>query len=269
MSFRIVTWNVNSVGARLPLLLKWLESSQAEIVCLQEIKCMESKFPATVLETAGYQSVAFGQPAYNGVAILVRQDFLTQTGATISDVQKGFPDDAEDAQKRLIAATIGGVRVVNVYVPNGQAVGSDKYQYKLEWYAKLRQFLEQTGDASQPLALCGDFNVAPENIDVYDPKVWEGQVLFSVPERQALQKVVDWGLHDSFRELHPEEQVFSWWDYRVNAFKRNLGLRIDHMLVTQSLMARCESVEIDKEPRTWERPSDHTPVVATFSAFSA
>lgn len=183
---------------------------------------------------------------------------------SIEAVQRGFPDDAEDAQRRLLAATVGGVKVVNVYIPNGQAVGTEKYAFKLDWLSRLRTFLDTECDPAQPLALCGDYNVAPDPLDVHDPAAWEGKILFSLPERAAMQTVKDWGLSDTFRQLYPETQTFSWWDYRQASFRRNMGLRIDHVWVTQSLMERCREVVIDQEPRTWERPSDHTPVVASF-----
>ncbi len=261
MPLSIASWNVNSIAARLPLALRWLEEQQPSVVCLQEIKCVAEKFPTAAIAEAGYHSLVFGQPTYNGVAILVRNELAE----SISDVQKGFADDAEDAQRRLIAATIAGVRVVNVYIPNGQAVGTEKYAFKLNWLGKLQNYFTENCDPAQPLALCGDFNVAPENIDVHDPAVWEGKILFSQPEKAALQAVADWGLVDSFRQLYPDKVAFSWWDYRQASFRRNLGLRIDHIWVTPSLLERCTEVEINLAPREWERPSDHTPVVATFN----
>jgi exodeoxyribonuclease III len=260
----IVTWNVNSIAARLPHVLNWLQARQPDVVCLQEIKCIEEKYPAAEIAAVGYRSLVYGQPTYNGVAILVREGFLTENNAEITDVQKGFADDTPESHRRLIAATIGGVRVVNVYVPNGQAVGTEKYAFKLDWCAKLRQFLDTTADPTRPLALCGDFNVAMADIDVFDPKAWKGKILFSDPEKEAMRQLMAWGLRDAFRELYPDTQLFSWWDYRLKGFDRNLGLRIDHIWLTDSLFGRCKAVEIDREPRSWERPSDHTPVVAKF-----
>ncbi len=264
MALKIVTWNVNSIAARLPLATRWLESFSPEqrpdIICLQEIKCVDEKFPAADFAALGYQSLVYGQPTYNGVAILVKDNMA----AGISDIQKGLPNDDETAQRRLLSATINGLRVVNVYIPNGQAVGAEKYFYKLDWLARLRAYFDGLGDASQPLVLLGDFNVAPDPLDVYDPAIWEGKILFSQPEKQALQVVKDWGLQDTFRTLYPEVQAFSWWDYRQAGYRRNLGLRIDHIWVTQPLMQVCREVIIDKEPRGWERPSDHTPVIAAF-----
>ncbi|HEX2916795.1 MAG TPA: exodeoxyribonuclease III [Chloroflexia bacterium] len=260
MTLTIASWNVNSIAARLPLALQWLNLAHPDVVCLQEIKCVDEKFPAADFAAAGYESLIFGQPTYNGVAILYKSMLAGQ----VELIQKGLPDDPPDAQRRLLAARIAGTTVIDVYIPNGQAVGSEKYAFKLEWLDRLRKFLDSSFDPAQPLALCGDFNVAPDPVDVHDPALWEGKVLFSLPERAAMQTVKDWGLHDSFRELYPAVAEYSWWDYRQAAFRRNLGLRIDHIWTTGSLFERCRQVVIDKEPRTWERPSDHTPVIATF-----
>ncbi len=256
----LVTWNVNSIAARLPVVVRWLEAHRPGVLCLQEIKCIEEKFPVADFVRLGYQTVAYGQPTYNGVATLVRDDLA----ATIEEVQKGFVGEGAEAHRRLLAVRLGGVWVVNVYVPNGQAVGSDKYVYKLDWLARLRAFLDQGYDSAQPLALCGDFNVAPDPLDVYDSTQWEGKILFSLPERAALGEVKAWGLHDAFRLHHPDKVEFSWWDYRQASFRRNLGLRIDHIWLSEPLLKLCQDVTIDPEPRTWERPSDHTPVIARF-----
>jgi exodeoxyribonuclease-3 len=264
MTFKIATWNVNSIAARLPLATRWLETYSPEqrpdIICLQEIKCVDEKFPAAEFEALGYQSLVYGQPAYNGLATLVK----TNMAAGISEIQKGLPGDEEGAPRRLLSATINGLRVVNVYIPNGQAVGAEKYYYKLDWLARLRAYFDSLGDPAQPVVLLGDFNVAPDPVDVHDPAAWNGRILFSLPERKALQDVKDWGLEDTFRNLYPEVQAFSWWDYRQAGFRRNLGLRIDHIWVSKPLMQVCREVIIDKEPRGWERPSDHTPVIAAF-----
>jgi exodeoxyribonuclease III len=259
MTLTVATWNVNSITARLPHLQQWLASSP-DVVCLQEIKCVEAKFPAQAIETAGYQSFIFGQPTYNGVAILVKKEWADK----VSDVRYGFIGDGEDAQRRLIALTVGDVNIVDVYIPNGQAVGSEKYAYKLNWLANLRTFFDTLYKPEDKVLLCGDFNVAPADIDVHDPKAWEGEVLCSEAERAAMKHVQEWGFIDSFRQLYPETQTFSWWDYRQAAFRRNMGLRIDHIWVTPSLFSQCKEVIIDVEPRKWERPSDHTPVVASF-----
>jgi exodeoxyribonuclease-3 len=253
---KIATWNVNSIAARLPLVKQWLETARPDVLCLQELKCTEEKFPAEELAELGYKSEVFGQRTYNGVAIV--------SLAPSTDVRRGMPDDEEGAQARLIAATVEGVRLVNVYVPNGQFVGSDKYRFKLEWMQRLRRFFDKEYEQSEQVLLCGDFNVAPEERDVHDPSQWEGHVLFSKLERKALEKIREWGFIDSFR-LHREEGgYYSWWDYRQGSFRRDNGLRIDHIWVSEPLAKRCTESWIDKEPRTWERPSDHTPVISAF-----
>jgi exodeoxyribonuclease III len=253
---KLATWNVNSITARLPIVTQWLESARPDVLCLQELKCMDEKFPVEQLSELGYRSTVFGQRTYNGVAILSRVE--------ASDVQRNFPDDEDGAQARLLAATIGGVRVVNVYVPNGQFVGSEKYRFKLGWMQRLRRFLDEEFKSNELVLLCGDFNVAPEERDVHDPAEWEGHVLFSRRERAALEKIREWGFEDAFR-LHTEGGGhYSWWDYRLGAFRRNAGLRIDHIWVSKPLAGLCRESWIDKEPRGWERPSDHTPVVASF-----
>lgn len=253
---KLATWNVNSVTARLPLVTKWLAEAQPDVLCLQELKCTDEKFPAATFEELGYSSAAFGQRTYNGVAILAR--------AALTDVQRGFPGDEEGAQARLLAATIEGVRVVNVYIPNGAFVGSDKYRFKLEWMRRLRAFFDEHCERESQVLVCGDFNVAPEERDVHDPDQWEGRILFSKRERAALDEIKDWGFVDTFR-LHTDEGGhFSWWDYRQGSFRRNAGLRIDHIWTSETLAARCVKSWIDKEPRSWERPSDHTPVVSEF-----
>lgn len=253
---KFATWNVNSVLARLPLVTKWLDEVRPDVLCLQETKCTDDKFPAAAFAELGYRSETYGQRTYNGVAILSR--------ATCQEVQRGLPDDEEGAHARLLAASVNGVRVVNVYIPNGAFVGSDKYRFKLEWMSRLRAFFDAHCSTKAPLLLCGDFNVAPEERDVHDPKLWQGRVLFSKPERAALDHLKDWGFVDAFRLHTAEGGHFSWWDYRAGAFRRNAGLRIDHIWVSQPLAARCTAAWIDTEPRTWERPSDHTPVLAEF-----
>lgn len=264
MTLKIATWNVNSIAARLPIATQWLEKldpdQRPDVIGMQEIKCIDEKFPTEAFEKLGYKSVTFGQPAYNGLATLVKDELA----GSMEVLQKNLPDDLEDAQRRLLAVRVAGVTVINVYVPNGQSVGSAKYDYKLDWLARLRTYLDNVFAPTERLALMGDFNVAPEDIDVWDPKVWVGKILFSEPEHRALQVLESWGLTDSYRKLYPEAQEFSWWDYRMNGLKRNLGLRIDLILATDPLMKTCQAVTIDKEPRTWERPSDHTPVIATF-----
>ena len=254
---KIATWNVNSVLARLPLVLRWLEAARPDVLCLQEVKCANDRFPAAAFEELGYASEVNGQPTYNGVATLARHE--------IEDVRCGFPDDEEGAHARLLTATVKGVRVVNVYVPNGQSVGTDKYRFKLAWLERLREFLDDEFFTDDDVLLCGDFNVAPEERDVHDPALWRGRILFSKPERAAIEVVKEWGFTDAFRLHHAEGGNFSWWDYRAGSFPRNAGLRIDHIWVSEPLAARSKDTWIDKGPRGWERPSDHTPVVAEFT----
>lgn len=253
---KIATWNINSIGVRQQHVLDWIRTNRPDVLCLQEIKCKDEKFPAEQFRELGYKAEVFGQQTYNGVATL--------SLAEVSNVIKGFPGDAEDAQRRLLATTINGVTVVNVYIPNGSEVGSEKYKFKLEWLGKLRKFFDDHLDQQQLVALCGDFNVAPEDRDVHDPKLWAGQILCSEAERAALQQIEDWGLVDVFRQHHADDGIFTWWDYRGGAFPKNHGLRIDHMWATEPLAEACSAVWIDKAPRAMERPSDHVPVVAEF-----
>lgn len=257
MQMKIATWNVNSIAVRLQQVLDWLQESRVDVLCLQEIKCVDEKFPAQVLREANYFSVFYGQPSYNGVAILS----LTEPHS----VQCGFEGDPDAAQKRFIAATINGVRVINTYFPNGQALDSPKFEYKMTWMKKLREHLDASCDPNNSLVLCGDYNIAPEDRDVHDPKVWEGQIHCSPPERAALQVIKDWGFVDTFRQHQAETGFYSWWNYRAGAFPRNMGLRIDHVWATKQLADKCAAAWIDKIPRTWERPSDHAPVVAEFA----
>jgi exodeoxyribonuclease III len=249
---KLATWNVNSLKVRLPHLLEWLAKHSPDAMCLQETKCEDAKFPAAEIEAAGYCWVHEGQKTYNGVAILSKE--------RPSNVTRGIAGFADD-HKRVIAAEVLGTRVVCVYCPNGQAVGTDKYAYKLRWYAALRDGLKQEMAAHAKLAVLGDFNVAPEDRDVHDPTAWEGQVLFSEPEKAALREITALGLADAFRLFEQPPKSYSWWDYRMNAFKRNLGLRIDHILLSQALAASCTACTIDVEPRRLERPSDHAPVI--------
>ncbi len=250
---KLVTWNVNSLKVRLPHVLDWLAANQPDVVCLQETKTEDLNFPLADIQAAGYQALFAGQKTYNGVAILSK----TQG----SDPVVGIPAFS-DQQKRVLAATYGGVRVVCVYIPNGQSIDSDKYQYKLSWLAALHGWLKDELARYPKLALLGDYNIAPEDRDVHDPKAWEGQVLCSEPEREAFRGLVNLGLQDSFRLFERAEKSYSWWDYRMHAFRRNMGLRIDHILLSEALAQACTRCVIDKEPRKLERPSDHTPVVA-------
>ena len=249
----IATWNVNSVLARMPLVLRWLDDVKPDVLCMQETKCTDDKFPTLVFQERGYQCQLFGQQSYNGVAILSR--------TTCETSHRGYPGDDETAQSRLITSTVNDIQIVNVYIPNGQAVGSEKYEMKLGWMRRLREFFDQNYDSSRPVLLCGDFNVAPEERDVHDVRLWQGRIMFSEQERATLQSIKDWGFTDAFR-LHVEEGgKFTWWDYRAGAFRRNMGLRIDHIWITQPLVSRSVRTWIDLEPRTWEKPSDHAPMI--------
>ena len=253
---RIATWNVNSITVRLPHVLDWLDANKPDALCLQEIKCVDAKFPFEAIREAGYTAEVFGQPGYNGVAIL--------SPHPVSEVQRGFGGEETDAPRRLIAATIGPVKVVNVYIPNGSEVGADKYYYKLDWLQSLRRFLDELCDPQERVLLCGDFNIAPDDRDLYDPVGWAGKIHCSQPERDALNVVQAWGFVDAFRQHHPEAGCYSWWDYRSGGFRQNQGLRIDHIWVTGKLAQNCVDAWIDKAPRARERPSDHAPVVAQF-----
>jgi len=250
---RIATWNVNSLKVRLPHVLQWLASHQPDVLCLQETKCDDESFPHADIAAAGYASLHSGQRAYNGVAILSRN--------AGTDVVSALPS-FDTPQKRLLAATIAGVRYVCVYVPNGESVVSEKYQYKLRWLSALRDWLKEELARHPRLAVLGDFNIAPENRDVHDPAAWEGHVLFSEPERAALRELMALNLKDGFRLFEQPEHSYTWWDYRMNAFRRKMGLRIDHILLSPALAACCTSCTIDVEPRRLERPSDHAPVYA-------
>jgi exodeoxyribonuclease-3 len=251
---RIATWNVNSLRVRLPHLLDWLRDARPDAACLQETKTEDANFPVAELRAAGYESVFCGQKSYNGVAILSR--------TPIADVRHGIPDFADDP-KRCIHATINGIRVVCLYAPNGEAPGTDKYAYKLRWYAQLARWLGQLNAPN--LAVLGDMNVAPEDRDVHNPKRWEGKIHVSEPERAALRTVLDAGLVDAFRLFPQPEKSFTWWDYRLKAFERGWGLRIDLAMLTPALAKRCTACTIDLAPRKRERPSDHAPVVVELS----
>jgi exodeoxyribonuclease-3 len=253
---RIATWNVNSIRSRLDQLTAWLSRSGPDVLCMQETKVEDDLFPHAALAECGYRAVVLGQKTYNGVAIAAK------VGLAIEDVKKNLDDDPPDAQRRFIAATIEGVRIVDVYVPNGQAVGTPAFAYKLEWLERLRKDLAAHATPEQPVLVCGDFNVAPEDIDVYDPKKWEGSILCTDEERAALQNLLSWGLVDVFRDKHAGEAgLYSWWDYRMGAFRRNKGLRIDLALATRPLAARCQGAVVDRRPRELDKPSDHAPVI--------
>lgn len=259
MSVSIATWNVNSLRVRLPQMTEWLAQSPVDIVALQETKLPDADFPLAQIQALGYEALFSGQKTYNGVAILARKGLQLGSGAVVEI--PGFADE----QRRVLAADVGPLRVVDLYVPNGQAVGSEKFAYKLRWLAALRQWLAAEARNHPHLVVLGDFNIAPEDRDVHDPAAWAGQNLVSEEERSALRGLLaDAGLVDVFRQFEQAERSFSWWDYRMGAFRRNHGLRIDLILAQQSLAPRCTRCHIDREPRTFERPSDHAPVVATF-----
>lgn len=253
---KIASWNVNSLKVRLPHLSDWLAAAAPDIVALQETKLEDAKFPHEQIAACGYHSVYSGQKTYNGVAIIARDE--------PHDVLRDIPQ-LDDPQRRILAATIGDVRVVNLYVVNGQQVGSEKYAYKLDWLGKVRAFLGEEIRRFPKLVVLGDFNIAPDDRDVYDPLVWKQAILCSTPERAALQSILDLGLHDSFRMFETAGGHYSWWDYRQAAFRRNLGMRIDLILASDALRESCRGSWIDRTPRTWERPSDHAPVVMEFS----
>ncbi|CAM4445772.1 MAG: Exodeoxyribonuclease III [Legionellaceae bacterium] len=254
--FKIATWNVNSLRARLPHIVEWLTVNQPDILALQETKVEDKDFPYKIFEDLNYQIIYSGQKSYNGMAIISKkkaEEIITENPF--------FPD----VQRRLLAATINNIRIINLYIPNGESVGSAKFEYKLQWLEKMQQFLKQELIKYPYLIVLGDFNIAPEDKDIHDPEIWRGKVLCTEPERFALQAWCNLGLNDSFRLFEKEAGYFSWWDYRAAGFRRNLGLRIDHILINQALIPHCQHCFIDKEPRAWDRPSDHTPVMAVFN----
>ena len=274
-SIRIAAWNVNSLKVRLPQVLKWLQDHERaktpiDALCLQELKLTDDKYPHQELEEAGYISIAAGQKTYNGVAIIVRKAALapiaTDHGTTFLKPVRNIPANA-DEQQRILAATVcfkgmQPIRLVSAYFPNGQSPDSDKFVYKLGWLKALENWLREELTQNSRLALLGDFNIAPSDIDVHDPSKWIGQNLVSPEERKAFQQLLELGLTDSFRIFEQAPKSFSWWDYRMMGFRRNAGMRIDHILLSDALKEKCNSSVIDKEPRTWEQPSDHAPVIA-------
>ena len=274
-SIRIAAWNVNSLKVRLPHVLRWLQDQEKkqqpiDALCLQELKLTDDKYPHQELEAAGYLSIAAGQKTYNGVAIIVRKAALaaiaSDTTTTFLKPIRNIPGN-DDEQQRILAATIPfagtkPIRLVSAYFPNGQSPDSDKFVYKLDWLSKLQAWLTEELEQNQRIALLGDYNIAPEDQDVHDPKAWEGQNLVSPPERSAFQELINLGLHDSFRMFEQAPKTYSWWDYRMMGFRRNAGMRIDHILLSEALKEKCSASIVDKEPRTWEQPSDHAPVIA-------
>ncbi|WP_018871627.1 exodeoxyribonuclease III [Thioalkalivibrio sp. ALJ16] len=253
---KIASWNVNSLKVRLPQVLDWLQQSGTDILALQETKLTDENFPAAAIEEAGYQVVYSGQKTYNGVAILAR----SAASEVITD-----PPGLEDAQRRILAATYGDLRMVNLYVVNGENVGTEKYAYKLDWLGRMRAWLADEVARHPNLVVLGDFNIAPDDRDVHDPEAWHERILCSTPEREALAALTDLGLADTFRAFEQPEAEYSWFDYRAASFRRNRGLRIDLILASSALQSRLTAAGIDREPRAWERPSDHAPVWAEFS----
>jgi exodeoxyribonuclease-3 len=278
-SIRIAAWNVNSLKVRLPHLLRWLEDQEKKdkpiaAICLQELKVTDEKYPHAELEAAGYLSLVAGQKTYNGVAIIVRRASLIPIAADLDTAflkpVRNIPENL-DEQQRMLCATVcfkgmQPIRLISAYFPNGQSPESEKFSYKLSWLSAFQAWLSKELEQNPRLALLGDFNIAPADVDVHDPKAWEGQNLVSPPERSAFQALLDLGLHDSFRMFEQAPKTYSWWDYRMLGFRRNAGMRIDHILVSQALKEQCTASIVDKEPRTWEQPSDHAPVIAEIKA---
>lgn len=253
---KIASWNINSLKVRLPHVLDWIAASEPDVLALQEIKQVTEDFPEDVFGEAGYEAISSGQRTYNGVATLSRGPLLD----AVTDLDH-FPDP----QRRILATTYDGVRVVNLYVPNGQRLASEKYEYKLEWLAATRDYIASEMQRHERLAVLGDFNIAPDDRDVYDPVAWGEDIHTSGPEREALREIIKLGLTDVFREFPQPEKTFSWWDYRRGRFRRNAGLRIDLILASKALTASCTACYVDREPRTWDRPSDHAPIIAEFA----
>lgn len=254
---RIATWNVNSIRARMPRVEGWLEEWKPDLLCVQETKVRDEEFPIEPFTAIGYKVAFFGQKTYNGVALIAREE--------PADVFRALPDDPEDADRRVISGRIGKIRVINVYAPNGTELGSPRFEYKLEWFRRLRACLEGLGSPEDPLLLCGDINIAPDDRDVYDPDGWRGKLLFHPDEHKVLRELMDWGLTDAFRLKTDEGGHYSWWDYRGGMFHKGNGLRIDLILVTKPLEPRVQKVTIDREARKGEKPSDHAPVVIDLS----
>jgi exodeoxyribonuclease III len=250
----VCTWNVNSIKARLERFCKFLERAKPDVLCLQELKCLDDGFPLEMIQAMGYECHVFGQKTYNGVAILSREPVI--------NIKRGFYEAYPDA--RYIEGTVRGVTIISVYVPNGQEVGSEKYVYKLDWLAKLRDHLAQHPQRNGLMAICGDYNIAPTDRDVHDVAMWKDKILFSEPEKEALRKICELGFSDVFREQHPHSGEFSWWDYRGLAFPFNRGLRIDFILATDSLKQKTRKAWMEREERKGQKPSDHIPVLAEF-----
>lgn len=254
---KLATWNINSINSRIEHVIDWCKINQPDILCLQETKCVDGKFPHGRFDGIGYEHLSFiGEKTYNGVAMISK--------APLTNIRKNFPDDADIAPKRLIAATINNIHIVNVYVPHGTALGSEKFAYKLEWLARLRKYIDDNFAATENLILCGDLNVAPHELDVWKPSLWKDKIHFTKAERDALQNLKKWGFVDVFRQINGDEKEFSWWDYFHHSFEKDRGLRIDHIWASQPLAERCTDCWIDKAPRGIDKPSDHAPVIAEF-----
>ena len=249
---KIATWNVNSLRVRLPHVLDWLSTAKPDLLGIQETKTPDENFPVDEIKEAGYNVIFSGQKTYNGVTVISKEK--------AEDIVTDIPG-LDDPQRRVLGATYGSLRFLNLYIPNGSEVGSEKYTYKLDWLDKMIAYVEKQLKEHEQFIMVGDFNIAPEDIDVHDPEEWIGSVLVSDEERKRFQQLIQLGLHDSFRLFDQEEKLFSWWDYRAAGFRRNRGMRIDHILVSDALKDKCTASYIDKEPRKLERPSDHTPVV--------
>ncbi len=252
----VASWNVNSISVRLPQVLDWITANEPDILCLQETKVVDERFPKAEFEELGYQLAVYGEKTYNGVAIASK--------LPLANVQKGFKVEVGPGSRRLIAADAGPLRILNVYIPNGSAVGSDKYYYKLAWLSALKNHIDESYRRDDLLIMCGDFNIACEDRDIYNPEEVAGTIMCSDVERKALNAVKDWGLIDVFREHHQDSGLYTWWDYRMGAFRRNVGFRIDHIWASRPLAPLCKAILIDREPRKLERPSDHAPVFAEF-----
>jgi exodeoxyribonuclease-3 len=254
---KIASWNVNSLNVRLPHVLAWCDYAQPDVLALQETKLTDERFPTDALLESGYHSVFSGQPTYNGVAILSREP--------ASDPVTDIPG-LDDPQRRILAATVADIRIIDLYVVNGSEVGSEKFDYKLHWLERVTAWLADELARHEKVIVLGDFNIAPDDRDVYDPEAWHEKILCSTPEREALGKILDLGLEDTFRLFDQEERIWSWWDYRMNMFRRKLGLRIDLVLASAAMARRCTASYIDIEPRRQERPSDHAPAIAEFES---
>lgn len=252
---KIASWNINSLRKRQDRLFSWLETTNPDIVCLQETKCPDEQFPALALRAAGYYLAYHGEKSYNGVAILATTE--------LREVRPSLCDEIIDPQARVIAASVGKLRVFSIYAPNGQAVGSPAYQYKLQWYSRLRECVAK--ERSSDLVVCGDFNVAPDDLDIYDPDLWRGAIMASDDERAAFRDLCSLGLHDTLRIHHKQRNLFSWWDYQMRAFEKNRGLRIDAVLASEYLALKCTASGVDREMRAGKDPSDHAPVWAEFA----